>query len=73
MIDFKEKRNPVKSEKERLFDSLNAEYTAKFETPYVFDFAATPMTWDEAIEDIQRCITSGKPQSVPEYKPGVDY
>lgn len=72
MIDFDRKPSP-KSENEKLFDSLNAQYTAQFGKPYVFDFAAEPMTWEEALADIQRRIADNDPQPVPEYKDGVDY
>lgn len=72
MIDFDRKPSP-KSESEKAFDALNAQYTAQFGKPYVFDFAAEPMTWEEALVDIRQCIVTNKPQPAPEYKDGVDY
>lgn len=72
MIDFDRKPSP-KSAEEKAFDALNAEYTAQFGKPYVFDFAAEPMTWAEALADIRRRIANNEPQPVPDYKPGVDY
>lgn len=72
MIDFDRKPSP-KSENEKEFDALNKRYTEKFGKPYVFDFAAEPMTWEEALADIKRRIADGDPQPEPDYKPGVDY
>ena len=72
MIDFDRQPSP-KSEEEKAFDALNAEYTEKFGRGYVFDFAAEPMTWDEAIADIRRRIADDDPQTQPDYKAGVDY
>lgn len=72
MIDF-DMKPEEKSADEQAFDALNAQYTAQFGTPYVFDYAAEPMTWAEAIADIQRRITDNDPQPAPKYKDGVDY
>jgi 2-oxo-4-hydroxy-4-carboxy--5-ureidoimidazoline (OHCU) decarboxylase len=72
MIDFDRKPSP-KSENEKSFDALNKRYTEKFGKPYVFDFAAEPMTWEEALADIKRRIADGNPQPEPDYKKGVDY
>lgn len=72
MIDFDRQPTP-KGEKETAFDELNVEYAAKFSTPYVFDYAAEPMTWDEAIADIKRRIDGNDPQRAPKYEKGVDY
>ena len=72
MVDFNRQPSP-KSEEEKTFDALNEEYTKKFGTPYVFDYAADSMTWAGAISDIRRRIANHNPQTAPEYKPGVDY
>lgn len=72
MIDWMN-RQPNKSAQEIEFDALNEKYTAMFGTPYVFDYAAESMTWDEAIADIRRRIANKDPQPAPDYKPGVDY
>ena len=72
MLDFNRQPTP-KSAEETEFDALNEKYTAKFGTPYVFDYAAEPMTWQEALADIRRCIANNKPQAAPHYKRGVDY
>jgi 2-oxo-4-hydroxy-4-carboxy--5-ureidoimidazoline (OHCU) decarboxylase len=72
MIDFDMKPRE-KSEEERAFDALNAEYTAKFGKPYVFDFASDAMTMEETLADIRRRIDSNTPQEIPAYKPGVLY
>jgi 2-oxo-4-hydroxy-4-carboxy--5-ureidoimidazoline (OHCU) decarboxylase len=72
MIDFDREPSP-KSADEKAFDALNAEYTEKFGAAYVFDYAAEPMTWEEALADIRRRIADNDPQPVPDYEPGVDY
>lgn len=72
MIDFDRKPSP-KTAEETEFDALNEEYAAKFGTPYVFDFAAEPMTWEEALADIRRRIADNDPQTMPKYKKGVEY
>lgn len=62
-----------KSEKERLFDELNAKYTEKFGKPYFFAIGMGFSTWDETIEDIRHRIEMGEPQPEPDYEPGNDY
>lgn len=73
MIDFDSIKPAEKSAEEQEFDMLNEKYTAQFGRPYVFDFAAEPLTWDETIDDIRRRIATNTPQPAPEYKKGVDY
>ena len=62
-----------KSEKEKLFDELNAQYTEKFGKPYFFAIGIGFSTWDETIEDIRKRIETGEPQPEPDYEPGNDY
>ena len=72
MIDFN--RPPrEKTEYEKQFDELNAEYTRKFGKPYVFDFAGAFMNQDETLADIRRRIAENNPQKEPDYKSGVLY
>ena len=72
MIDFN--RPPrEKTEYEKQFDELNAEYTATFGKPYVFDFAADFMSKEETLADIRRRIAENDPQKDPDYKSGVLY
>lgn len=72
MIDF-DRKPSQKTADEAAFDALNEKYTEQFGTPYVFDYAAEPLTWEEAIADIRRRIADNDPQPAPVYKPGVDY
>lgn len=72
MIDF-DMPPREKTEHEKLFDDLNAEYQKAFGVPYVFDFAAEPMTPEETLADIRRRIAENDPQKPPAYKPGVEY
>ena len=72
MIDFN-KPPREKSEYERQFDELNAEYTEKFGKPYVFDFAAEFKSQEETLADIRRRIAENTPQKPPEYEPGANY
>ena len=72
MIDFDRKPTP-KSENEKRFDELNAKYTEKFGVPYVFSIGIDIMTWEEAIADIQKRITTGEKQPGPDYDPDNMY
>lgn len=72
MLDF-DRKPSAKSEEETTFDALNEKYAEKFGKPYVFDFAAEPMTWTEAIADIKRRIADNEPHAAPEYMKGVKY
>lgn len=72
MIDF-DKPSRVKTEDEKRFDDLNAEYQKAFGIPYVFDYAAESMTFEETLADMRRRIAENDPQKPPAYKPGVEY
>lgn len=72
MIDF-DRKPSQKSAEETAFDALQEKYADKFGTPYVFDYAAEPLTWAEATADIQRRIADNDPQTMPDYKKGVKY
>ena len=72
MIDFNMPPREKTTEEEQ-FDELNAEYIKAFGLPYVFDFAAESLTWEETFADMRRRIAENDPQKTPEYKPGVDY
>ena len=63
----------AKTEDEKRFDDLNAEYQKAFGRPYVFDYAAESMTFEETLADIRRRIAENDPQKPPEYKPGAEY
>lgn len=71
MLDF-DKPPIEKSESEKKFDELNAEYTEKFGVPYVFNVGFS-MTWDEALADIRKRIDTGTPQEQPDYNPDYLY
>jgi 2-oxo-4-hydroxy-4-carboxy--5-ureidoimidazoline (OHCU) decarboxylase len=72
VLDF-DRKPSQKSADEIEFDSLCDVYKEQFGKPYVFDYAAEPMTWEEALADIRRRIADNDPQPAPDYKPGVDY
>jgi len=70
MIDLN--RKPKKSQQEQEFDALNSEYIKAFGEPYVFDIGF-PASWDEVLEDIKNCLTTGKPQKKPKYEEDMTY
>lgn len=72
MIDFNRKPSP-KSESEKRFDELNAEYTEKFGEPYNFAIGIDVDTWDEVLADISRRIQENDPKPKPEYDQDLVY
>lgn len=72
MIDFDMPKRE-KSEEEKRFDELNAEYKKAFGELYVFDYAAESMKWEETFADMRRRIAENDPQKPPAYNSGVDY
>lgn len=72
MIDFNRKPTE-KSEEEKAFDKVNAEYAEKFGAPYAIYYGLNDMTWAEMIADVRRRIDTDTPQEQPEYLPGADY
>lgn len=72
MVDFDMKPRE-KTAEEKAFDELNEKYVDKFGSPYVFDFAAESMTWEEALADIRRRIAENDPQHSPDYDPKYVY
>lgn len=72
MVDFNRKPSK-KSADEESFDKLNAEYTEKFGTPYVFRIGFDGNSWAETLADVRRRIDTNDPQEKPKYTAGVDY
>lgn len=73
MVDFKAHRQPQKSADEIEFESLCKAYEETFGKPYVFAYGINEMSMAETLADIRQRIANNKPQTAPEYKPGVDY
>lgn len=71
MLDLN--RKPQKTEDERRFDELNKKYEEMFGASYAFYIGISGSSWSETLEDIQRCIDTGTPQSKPEYDQNFIY
>ena len=66
MIDFN--RQPSqKSENEKIFDELNAEYEQAFGDQYSFRIGIDFGSWEDVIADIRRRIAEKDPQEEPDY------
>ena len=65
MIDLN--RKPEKSKEEIEFEELNKQYQEKFGKPFVFAVGMYAPTWKEALKDIQKCLSTGEIQRIPEY------
>ena len=71
MLDLNRKLQ--KSEEEQRFDTLNKKYEELFGVPYAFFIGFSSSSWDETLEDIQRCLDTGTPQKKPKYSPANIY
>ena len=58
-------RKAEKTDQEREFDRLNAQYIEMFGRSYGITFGAGPQQWDEILADLQHCIITGRPQRLP--------
>lgn len=72
MLNFDRQPTP-RSEEEKELEELRGAYAEKFGVPYVFAVGLNENTMQETLADIQRRIAENDPQSVPDYKAGVDY
>lgn len=71
MLDLN--RKPKKTQEELEYEALNGQYIEMFGEPYGLFVGTDSPTWAETIEDIKKCLETGKPQKPPEYEKGNLY
>lgn len=56
----------MKTDAEKKFDELSAEYQHMFGSNYPLVFTSS-MSFEEVCDDIKKCISEGRPKEKPEY------